>query len=200
MRTVLKALVQVQADIAKAGIQKNQENTYDRYKFRGIDDVLNALAPILAKHGVLIIPSMTECELRAVATAKGGTMTHAKAWVDYTIYDAEGDSITHRFCGEAIDRGDKAINKAATAAYKYFLFEALCIPVQGTPDADSESHEASGPITQEQAQEIAARLESTGSDVTKFLSILGVDCVEAIPSGLYARADMMLKAKEKAAA
>jgi len=94
MKTVLKALAQVQADIAKQGISKSQENTYDKYKFRGIDDVLNALAPIFAKHGVVLVPSVEE-------------------------------------------------SKACTAAYKYFLFQALCIPVQGTPDADSESHEVS---------------------------------------------------------
>jgi len=146
MKTVLKALSAVQRDIAAQGIGKNQENTYDKYRFRGIDDVLNALAPILAKHGVLIVPSMTDCEIRTITSAKGQSMHHAKAWVNYTIYDAEGDSITHRFCGEAIDRGDKSINKAATSAYKYFLFEALCIPVEGTPDADSESHEVGEPL------------------------------------------------------
>jgi len=48
MKTVLKALAQVQADIAKQGISKSQENTYDKYKFRGIDDVLNALARLCA--------------------------------------------------------------------------------------------------------------------------------------------------------
>lgn len=162
MRTVFKALSAVQADIAKAGIGKNQENTYDRYKFRGIDDVLNALAPILAKHNVLIVPSMTDCEIRTVATAKGGSMNHAKVWVDYTIYDGDGDSITHRFCGEAMDRGDKSINKAATAAYKYFLFEALCIPVEGTPDADSESHEVGEPlISDSDIEELAAVLAAS---------------------------------------
>jgi hypothetical protein len=141
MKTVLKALVSVQKDLAAVGIAKSDQNTYDNYKFRGIDAVMNTLAPILSNHGVVIIPSVTSSEIRTVPTAKGGTQNHAKVTVDYTLYDAEGDSITHSFVGEGMDRGDKSINKACTAAYKYFLFEAFCIPVEGTADADSESPE-----------------------------------------------------------
>jgi len=141
MRTIFKALTAVQADLAAHGIAKADTNTFDNYKFRGIDAVLNALAPLLSKHGVVIIPSVTSSEIRTVPTAKGGTQNHAKVTVDYTLYDAEGDSITHSFAGEGMDRGDKSLNKACTAAFKYFLFEAFCIPVEGTPDADRESPE-----------------------------------------------------------
>ena len=139
-RTIFMALTHVQSDLSKLGIGKEQTNKYDNYKFRGIDDVLNALAPILAKYGVLIIPSVVEREVKQVATQKGGTMNHAILTVDYTLYDADGDWITHRAQGEAMDRGDKAINKAMTSAYKYFVFQAFCIPLVGQ-DADSETHE-----------------------------------------------------------
>lgn len=141
MRTVFKALTKVQRDIAKAGIGKNDTNTYDNYKFRGIDAVLNALAPIFAEHGVILVPSVEECEIRTIQSAKGTAMNHCKVRMAFTFYDEEGDSITHTFPGEAMDRGDKSINKACTAAYKYFLFEAFTIPVEGTPDADRDSPE-----------------------------------------------------------
>ena len=39
-----------------------------------------------------------------------------------------------------MDTGDKATNKAMSAAYKYAAFQAFCIPVEGTPDADEQSH------------------------------------------------------------
>lgn len=141
MRTIFKALTAVQKDLAEHGIAKNDTNEFDKYKFRGIDAVLNALAPILSRHGVVIFPSVTSSEIRVIPTAKGGTQNHAKVTVDYTLYDAEGDSVTHSFVGEGMDRGDKSLNKACTAAFKYFLFEAFCIPVEGTPDADAESPE-----------------------------------------------------------
>lgn len=140
-KTVLKALCAVQKDLAEVGIAKNDNNKFDDYKFRGIDAVLNAMAPILSRHGVVIIPSVVECEIRTVTSSQGKPQNHAKVKAEYTLYDEDGDSITHSFYGEGMDRGDKAVNKACTAAYKYFLFEAFCIPVEGTPDADSESPE-----------------------------------------------------------
>ena len=140
-KTVLMALCAVQKELAAAGIAKTDTNTYDKYKFRGIDAVLNTLAPILSRHGVMIIPSVTSSEIRTIPTAKGGTQNHCKVTVDYTLYDSDGDSVIHTFVGEGMDRGDKSINKACTAAYKYFLFETFCIPVEGTPDADTESPE-----------------------------------------------------------
>lgn len=152
-RTVLKALCAVQKDLSEAGIAKADTNTFDNYKFRGIDAVLNAMAPILSKHGVIIIPSVKTCDIRTVTTSQGKPQNHAKVMTEFTLYDSEGDSITHSFFGEGMDRGDKAINKACTAAYKYFLFEAFCIPVEGTPDADSESPETG---TEETDQMIVA--------------------------------------------
>jgi hypothetical protein len=143
--TVLKALSAVQQDLAAIGIAKNQTNEYDKYKFRGIDDVLNAMAPILAKHGVMIIPSIGEVITNQVPTAKGGIQFHTTIRIDYTLYNSEGDHIKHSAIGEAMDRGDKSINKAMSAAYKYFLFQCFCIPLQGQ-DADGESHEIA-PVT-----------------------------------------------------
>ena len=140
-RTVLKALCNVQKDLSQAGISKDDTNTFDKYKFRGIDAVLNAMAPILSKHGVIIMPSVVSCDIRTVTSSQGKPQNHAKVQTEFTLYDSDGDSITHSFFGEGMDRGDKAVNKACTAAYKYFLFEAFCIPVEGTPDADRESPE-----------------------------------------------------------
>jgi hypothetical protein len=217
-RTLFKALSAVQADLAKAGIAKQQENTFDKYKFRGIDDVLNALAPILANHGVVIMPSVKKCKLATVTTSQGKTQNHCKVEMEYTIYDVKGDSISHTFPGEAMDRSDKAINKACTAAYKYFLFEAFTIPVEGTPDADSESptvsspakkapakkapakQVASKPITPQQVKAISALIEETQSDLPKLLEWVGVQSIGQITQDNYDRVARALKGKKQEAA
>ena len=43
--------------------------------------------------------------------------------------------------GEAMDRSDKATNKAMSAAYKYACFQTFCIPTEGDNDADFTTHE-----------------------------------------------------------
>jgi len=161
MRTIFKALSAVQRDLAARGIAKTDTNTFDKYQFRGIDAVLNTLAPILSAHEVILIPSVDESEIRTVQSGAGKPMNHCKVKMTFTFYDAEGDSVSHTFHGEAMDRGDKSLNKACTAAYKYFLFEAFTIPVEGTPDADSESHELGEALI-------------TGEDVDKLKSVLAI--------------------------
>jgi hypothetical protein len=52
---------------------------------------------------------------------------------------ADGSSHTVEVWGEAIDAGDKATNKALTAAYKYAAFQVFCIPVAGHADPDLHS-------------------------------------------------------------
>ena len=50
----------VSAALARAGLGKTRSNEQQRYKFRGIDEVMNALSPLLVEHGVLIVPRMME--------------------------------------------------------------------------------------------------------------------------------------------
>jgi hypothetical protein len=41
-----------------------------------------------------------------------------------------------------MDSGDKATNKAMSAAYKYMAFQTFAIPTEGDNDADNHTHEA----------------------------------------------------------
>ena len=64
---VYQAINRVQAALAKQGISKDRRNTQGAgYNFRGIDDVYNAVSPLLAEHGLCILPRMLtrQCEER----------------------------------------------------------------------------------------------------------------------------------------
>ena len=152
-RTIFTALNKVQTALSQQGIAKNQKNTHGKYKFRGIDDVYNTLSVLLADAGVVIAPGCLSEAIERVTTSGGKPTNHAKVMMKYEIWDKAGDSITVTFPGEAMDTGDKAINKATTAAYKYMLFQLFCIPVEGNEDADSESHVVSNTIGDAEVQE-----------------------------------------------
>jgi hypothetical protein len=64
MTEVYKAIAAVQGELATTGIAKTRKNQQGSgYMFRGIDDVYAALSPLLAKHGLCVIPRMTERDL-----------------------------------------------------------------------------------------------------------------------------------------
>jgi hypothetical protein len=138
---VYAAINAVQRALVKGGIAKGQTNTYDKYRFRGIDDVYNALGPALAEAGLVILPRVVNREAQEKPTQKGGTQMAVTLTVEFDFIAAEdGSKHTVIAFGEAMDRGDKATPKAMAAAYKYMAFQAFCIPVDGQPDADAESH------------------------------------------------------------
>lgn len=140
MANIYESISNVMKDIGAIG--KNDVNEYDKYKFRGIDAVYNALNGALVKNKVFIVPELLDLEQEDRQTAKGGVQIHSKVKVKYTLFAEDGTSITSVFPGEAMDRSDKSINKAMTAAYKYMLFELFTIPTEENKDADAESPEA----------------------------------------------------------
>ena len=139
---VYEAISKVAKDMAEKGISKDRKNMQQGFQFRGIDQVYNALAPMLAKHGLVILPRITDRTVTERTTQKGGVLFYVvvKAEFDFVATE-DGSKHTVVTYGEAMDSGDKATNKAISIAYKYAAFQAFCIPTEETAvDADSEVH------------------------------------------------------------
>jgi hypothetical protein len=140
--SVYKAINKVQADLAREGIAKDRNNQQQGYKFRGIDDVYNALSPLLAKHGLCVLPRCTGRDVVERVTAKGTAIFYVTVCAEFDFVAAEdGSKHTVVTYGEAMDTGDKATNKAMSAAYKYACMQAFSIPTEGDNDADAQTHE-----------------------------------------------------------
>lgn len=139
---VYKAIAAVMAEIGTTGIAKARKNEQQGYKFRGIDDVYNELNPLLAKHGLLLLPNVKSREQVERVTAKGTPLFFTNVVVEFTLVCAlDGSQATIRTVGEAMDSGDKSSNKALSAAYKYAAMMLFCIPTEGDNDADTTTHE-----------------------------------------------------------
>lgn len=137
---VYQAINAVQADLAKDGISKERRNTQQGYNFRGIDDVYNALAPLLSKHKLVILPRVLsrECSERTAKT--GGVLFYTTVEVEFDFIASEdGSKHTVKTFGEAMDSADKSTNKAMSAAYKYAAMQAFAIPTEGDNDADADT-------------------------------------------------------------
>ncbi|WP_250522783.1 ERF family protein, partial [Caballeronia sp. ATUFL_F2_KS42] len=81
-------------------------NAQQGYKFRGIDDVYNALAPILAAHGLCILPRCTERICVERTNAKGTALFYVTVRAEFDFVCAEdGSKHTVTTYGEAMDSG-----------------------------------------------------------------------------------------------
>jgi hypothetical protein len=171
--SVYTKIAAVQGALAKQGISKDSENTFDRYKFRGIDAVYNALSPLLAEHGLCILPRMLERDCQERQSRKGEPLFYVTVTAEFDFVSTEdGSTHTVRTYGEAMDRGDKGTNKAMSAAYKYAAFMAFAIPTEGDNDADASSHDvaprtAGGHIQEEAVNPRQPRIKLDGPYTSK---------------------------------
>jgi gp68 len=140
--TVHQALSKVMGDVQ--AVKKDSKNQAQRFNFRGIDAVMNAVGPALRKYGVTILPEDVEVHRSNGTTASGKQTAEVVVKVTYRIYGPAGDSVHGKVAAEAMDFGDKAIAKAMSVAYRTFLLQALTIPTD-EPDPDSESYERGAP-------------------------------------------------------
>lgn len=139
-KAVYKAINAVQIALAKSGIAKDR--TAQTYKFRGIDDVYNAISPLLGEHGLCILPRMIRRECQERQTAKGSAIFYVIVEAEFDFVSAEDGSVhIVRTFGEAMDMSDKATNKAMSAAYKYAAMQAFAIPTEGDNDTENQTIE-----------------------------------------------------------
>ncbi len=138
---VYAAMNLVQEELSRTGIGKDRKNTAQNYAFRGIDDIMNAISPLLARHKLLIVPRVVERETRERETKNGTSLYYTTVKVEYDFISTE-DGSKHVACvyGEAMDSGDKSCNKALSAAYKYLCMQTFAIPTEGDNDADQTTH------------------------------------------------------------
>ena len=156
--TVHQALSKVMGDVQ--AVKKDSKNHAQRFNFRGIDAVMNAVGPALRKHGVTILPEDVEVHRSNGTTASGKQTAEVVVKVTYRVYGPAGDSIHGKVAAEAMDFGDKAIAKAMSVAYRTFLLQALTIPTD-EPDPDSESYERGAPNGTGTSQENRATQRNT---------------------------------------
>lgn len=169
MEKVFPAITAVMAELSAEGISKDSKNTQQGYSFRGIDAVYNTLSSILVKHKLMMLPRVLSRDVTERVNQKGTALFYVAVEVEFDLVSSEdGSKHTIKTYGEAMDSGDKATNKAMSAAYKYAAMMAFCIPTEGDNDADATTHEVVGkkapPTLSERAMLLESALRTTAKN------------------------------------
>lgn len=147
--TIHSKMAAILADCS--AIAKGRKNEQQGYAYRGIDQVAAMLHPLFAKHGVTMLPCVEEIHRSEYQTSRGNTMQCATLKVRWDFIAAEdGSVLSCTTVGEGSDTGDKASNKAMTAAQKYALTLSFTIPWEDQVDGDASSPEPRGRLAPSQ--------------------------------------------------
>lgn len=139
MAEIYQAIIGVMSDIGAIG--KGKYNSQQGFKYRGVDDVMNALQPSMVKHGLFVTPEIIDQKREERQTKNKGNLIYSVCTVRYTFYANDGSSVQCVVIGEGMDSGDKATNKAMSVAFKYACFQVFCIPTEEMKDPEADVHE-----------------------------------------------------------
>lgn len=127
--SVHQAIAAVALAVGAVGKNQKMEAGPAKYKYRGLDDLMNAVHEPLCENGVTFTPHEIQIIDTLEKTTKSGSIQHhLRALVTYRVYGPAGDYIEACVFAEGADTGDKAGNKLMSGAYKYALWQVLSIP------------------------------------------------------------------------
>lgn len=127
--SLVAKLVRVMANIER--VEKNGRNDFHKYDYVTESDVMDAVRKHLIKENVFILSSVE------MSQKDGDTVSVS---MKHTLIDGDtGDKLEAKSLGIGQDKGDKAANKAVTAACKYFLLKTFLIGTGDDPEATDEN-------------------------------------------------------------
>lgn len=122
-------------------ITKSEKNQQQGFKFRGIDNVMNELHEIFSRNEVFILQEVKDFTTENRPTKSGGTNTFTRATITFRYMTTDGSFVETTNVGEAMDSGDKGMNKAMSIALKYSLLQMFLIPTEEQKDPDATTPE-----------------------------------------------------------
>ena len=144
-------------------IGKEKKNQQQGFMYRGIDQVYNALNPVLSELGLFFVPEVLDMKREERTNKNGTVITYTILTMKYTAYAPDGSHVTMTVMGEGMDTGDKGCNKAMSTAMKYAMFQLFCIPTEEMKDPDADVYTDVLPKGQKPAQKPVQKAPESAS-------------------------------------
>jgi hypothetical protein len=134
---ITKAIAAVMKEIHT--VAKRGQNTFHRYRYAKMEDILRQLTPLLGKHGLVIFQD----EVGRSMFDNDGVIA---VTYEFSVAHESGEIWPQRLRQTGASRcrdskggwDDKSVNKCHTAARKYFLLSLFQIPTGEEADADRD--------------------------------------------------------------
>jgi hypothetical protein len=177
------------------------------FAFRGIDQVYNALHPLMCEHGVFMLPERISKERSERLSSNNKPMAFTTLHMRYWFVAEDGSRVFCEVEGEGMDNSDKSSNKAMSVAHKYAILQTFCIPTEDAVDPDAEKPELGGTpqnpnaITAAQRDELNKWIADSGATVDDFCKHWKIEAVpDLAPKDFPVALNMLKTRKQKMAA
>lgn len=140
---IYQSMAKILASVGSVSKEKTSVGKFS-FKYRSIDDVMNALHEAFADHGVFLIHDILDHKMIELVNERGEKRgMHHMARYRFTFFADDGSSIACEAMGECIENGDKGLGKTASYALKTALLQTFLIPTEDdSKDPDSTNKPA----------------------------------------------------------
>jgi hypothetical protein len=136
---------------------KHKESTV-AYAFRSIDEVMNAINPLLEKYKLVISIKVIDRKVTPVTSGKGTPGFAAEVLIDLNVTDGI-ETLTTQEWALSVDYSDKAPTQAMSMAYKYALIRMFVVTTKDIIANDADMRDVEIGTVKEAAKKPANNLE-----------------------------------------
>lgn len=175
---VLKAL--------SGGLEKGGTNTFHKYQYVEASDVKHAVGHALIEAGLSLQMSVVESR-HITVMGKGGESLILQVQFQISLCDIDTGAVeTSLWLGEAglTGQDDKAANKAATAALKYYFLSNFLIGDKEEDERDSDRGGQSKPAPAPKSRPAQSPAPSTPTKTSAAIDMLRFDDAARFPKFL----------------
>lgn len=130
---------------------KHKESTV-AYAFRSIDEVMNAINPLLEKYKLVISIKVLDRKVTSVTSGKGTPGFAAEVLIELNVTDGV-ETLTTQEWALSVDYSDKAPTQAMSMAYKYALIRMFVVTTKDIIANDADMRDVELPPVEKQPSE-----------------------------------------------
>jgi hypothetical protein len=119
----------------KAGALAPEKNGGVPFAFRGVDQVVSHLAPLLKEKGVVVVPEVLDRVTSTREIGNNKAITQTDLLTKFTFYAPDGSSVSATTAGLAQDYADRSAAQSQSVAFRVALLQVFKLP---TTDKEPE--------------------------------------------------------------
>jgi len=150
---IYKALKGVQDYMIKNPIAKEGVNSFQKCKYRGIDQIIQSFSKPLHDNSILtVVQPDLKVSTKFLEDGRS-TLTRVVGTLRF-ISTEDGSYIDRSYVGHSKSQQGKDLESARSFAYRNALLETFCVPFEGVVEPELEGVDESAPVDEEESFDI----------------------------------------------
>jgi hypothetical protein len=171
---IYEALQNVQTHMMHNPIAKEGINNFQKYKYRGIDQIIQSFSKPLYENKVLTIVQ-PDLNVSTKFLEGKNTLTRVVGTLRF-LSTEDGSYVDRSYVGHSLSNQAKDLEAARSFAYRNALLETFCVPFEGVvePELEGIDKDSKPEVNQEEVsmlEEFKAELRKVYKDKDKALKL-----------------------------